>query len=111
MIQEENSPQEKEDIFFSLDNCEWLISICGRESRSGPVVEINTVRPRQGAIKGHGQETKDGKQDFFFSNVQNKADEKFGRIKEHHFIFPVEKALGAQTEDMWEEVSHEKGTT
>lgn len=48
---------------------------------------------------------------FFFSNVQNKADEKFGRIKEHHFIFPVEKALGAQTEDMWEEVSHEKGTT
>lgn len=68
------------------------------------------MRPRQGAIKGHVQETKDGKTGFLFSNVQNKADEKFGRIKGHHFIFPVEKALSAQTEDMWEEVSHEKGT-
>lgn len=49
-----------------------------------------------GRTRGCSQETKDRKQDFFFSYVQNKADKKFGRKKDNHFILLVEKVLSAQ---------------
>lgn len=38
-----------------------------------------------------GQET-----GFLFSKVQNKADEEFGRKRDHHFILQVEKIPRAQ---------------
>lgn len=61
-----------------------------------PEAEIDSVRPRSGRNQrlqpgNKGQET-----GFLFAKVQNKADQEFGRKKDHHFILSVEKVRSAQ---------------
>lgn len=58
--------------------------------------EIDTVRPRSGRNQRQQPGNKGRKQDFFFSKIQNKADQEFGRKRDHHFILSVEKVPSAQ---------------
>lgn len=62
----------------------------------GPEAEIDTVRPRRGWNQRLQPGNKRQETGFLLANVQNKADEEFGRKKDHHFILPVEKGLNAQ---------------
>lgn len=111
MIQEDKSPWEREDIFV-LDNREWWIGFCGRGELAWACGGHRHRETRRGAIKGYGQETKDGKQDFFFPSVQNKADKKFGKIRGATIsYFQWKKHLVLKAGEMWEEVSHEVSPT
>lgn len=94
-------PHKGREVIFHFDNSVWLTSNCGREK--GSVGLFESLRRKQtlwdqegGGTRGCSQETKDRKQDFFYSYAQNKADVKFGRKRDHHFILLVEKVLSAQ---------------